>query len=57
MAKAYWITLYRAVRNPEAVAAYAKLAGPATRRLEAASSCAAHRQEFTRPAGSSAPWS
>ncbi|MFA6310574.1 MAG: DUF1330 domain-containing protein [Sterolibacterium sp.] len=29
MAKAYWITLYRAVRSPEAVAAYAKLAGPA----------------------------
>jgi uncharacterized protein (DUF1330 family) len=33
MAKAYWISAYRAVRNPEAFAAYARLAGPA---LEAA---------------------
>jgi uncharacterized protein (DUF1330 family) len=29
MAKAYWIATYRSVRNPEALAAYAKLAGPA----------------------------
>lgn len=29
MAKAYWITLYHSVSNPEALAAYAKLAGPA----------------------------
>lgn len=29
MAKTYWITLYRSIKNPEAVAAYAKLAGPA----------------------------
>ena len=27
--KAYWIATYRAVHNPEALAAYAKLAGPA----------------------------
>lgn len=33
MAKAYWITAYRAVRDPKAFAAYAKLALPA---LEAA---------------------
>lgn len=33
MARAYWICAYRAVRNPEAFAAYARLAGPA---LEAA---------------------
>lgn len=33
MAKAYWISAYRSVRNQEAFAAYAKLAGPA---LEAA---------------------
>ncbi len=33
MAKAYWISAYRAVRDQEAFAAYAKLAGPA---LEAA---------------------
>jgi uncharacterized protein (DUF1330 family) len=29
MAKAYWISTYRSVSNPDAVAAYAKLAGPA----------------------------
>ena len=33
MAKAYWITSYRSVRDPQALAAYAKLALPA---LEAA---------------------
>jgi len=29
MAKAYWIAFYRNVKNPDALAAYAKLAGPA----------------------------
>ena len=29
MAKAYWIALYRSIRDEEALAAYAKLAGPA----------------------------
>jgi uncharacterized protein (DUF1330 family) len=29
MAKGYWITFYRSISDPEAVAAYAKLAGPA----------------------------
>jgi uncharacterized protein (DUF1330 family) len=29
MPKAYWIAMYRAVRDPQALAAYAKLAGPA----------------------------
>jgi uncharacterized protein (DUF1330 family) len=29
MAKAYWISFYREVRRPDALAAYAKLAGPA----------------------------
>ncbi len=27
--KAYWVTSYRSISNPEALAAYAKLAGPA----------------------------
>ena len=27
MAKAYWITCYRSIKNPDALAAYAKLAG------------------------------
>lgn len=29
MAKGYWIACYRSISNPEALAAYAKLAGPA----------------------------
>jgi uncharacterized protein (DUF1330 family) len=29
MAKAYWVSSYRSISNPEALAAYAKLAGPA----------------------------
>ncbi len=29
MPKAYMVTIYRAIRNPEKVAAYAQLAGPA----------------------------
>jgi uncharacterized protein (DUF1330 family) len=30
MPKAYWITCYREIKDPEKLAAYAKLAGPAT---------------------------
>ena len=29
MPKAYWISAYRSIHDPEALAAYAKLAGPA----------------------------
>ena len=29
MAKAYWVAVYRSIKDPEALAAYAKLAGPA----------------------------
>jgi len=29
MTKAYWVTTYRSVKNADALAAYAKLAGPA----------------------------
>jgi uncharacterized protein (DUF1330 family) len=29
MAKAYWVGCYRSISNPDAMAAYAKLAGPA----------------------------
>ncbi len=29
MAKAYWIAFYRSIKKPDALAAYAKLAGPA----------------------------
>lgn len=29
MAKAYWVSFYRSIKDPEAVAAYAKIAGPA----------------------------
>jgi uncharacterized protein (DUF1330 family) len=31
MPKAYWIAAYRSVNDPEALAAYPKLAGPAIR--------------------------
>jgi len=31
LAKAYWISAYRAIHNPDALAAYAELAGPAIR--------------------------
>lgn len=29
MAKAYWVVCYRSLKNPDALAAYAKFAGPA----------------------------
>jgi uncharacterized protein (DUF1330 family) len=29
MAKAYWLSIYRSIHDPEKLAAYAKLAGPA----------------------------
>ena len=29
MAKAYWVVCYHSISNPDALAAYAKLAGPA----------------------------
>jgi uncharacterized protein (DUF1330 family) len=29
MAKAYWVVSYRSIRNPDALAAYAKVAAPA----------------------------
>jgi len=28
MAKGYWIAVYRSIKNPDALAGYAKLAGP-----------------------------
>jgi uncharacterized protein (DUF1330 family) len=35
MPKAYWISAYRAIHDPEALAAYAKLAGPALQKAGA----------------------
>src|SRR5215475_13627891 len=29
MAKAYWVVTYRSIKNPDALAAYAKIAAPA----------------------------
>ena len=40
MAKAYWVSLYRSIKDPDAVAAYAKLAGPALAAARASSSLA-----------------
>ena len=42
MAKAYWIACYRSISNPEALAAYAKLAAPAI--LAAGASSPAERR-------------
>jgi uncharacterized protein (DUF1330 family) len=39
MPKAYWITCYREIKDPEKVAAYAKLAGPALAPLGARYLC------------------
>ena len=33
MAKAFWNAVYRTVRDPDALAAYAKLSGPALQKL------------------------
>ena len=33
MPKAYWVTTYRSIKNPDALAAYSKLAGPAIQAL------------------------
>ena len=35
MPKAYWIAAYRSVNDPDALAAYAKLAGPVLQKLGA----------------------
>jgi uncharacterized protein (DUF1330 family) len=35
MPKAYWIASYRSIRDPEALAAYAKLGGPALQKAGA----------------------
>ena len=35
MPKAYWITTYRSIHDPEALAAYAKLAAPALQKAGA----------------------
>ena len=39
MPKAYWITCYREIKDPDKVAAYAKLAGPALAPLGARYLC------------------
>ena len=39
MPKAYWVTCYRSISNPDKVAAYAKLAGPALAPLGARYLC------------------
>lgn len=33
MAKAYWVVTYRSIKDPEKLAAYAKLAAPAIQKL------------------------
>ena len=55
MAKVYWVTTYRNISNPDALAAYAKLATPAIRPAADASSRAACPRRCTRRASISAP--
>ena len=44
MPKAYWITVYRAVNDPAKLAAYAKLASPATQAFGARYLCRGNAQ-------------
>ena len=54
MAKAYWVATYRSISDPDALAGYAKLAGPA---IQAAGGFwrAEPRPRPMRPVFSSAP--
>ena len=56
MAKAYWVATYRSVSDPDALAAYARLSGPAIAGPAGASWCAGCRRRSTRPGSGSAPW-
>ena len=47
MSKAYWVATYRAVKDPDKLAAYAKLAGPALTDKVRASWRVAYRPRFT----------
>ncbi len=49
MPKAYWITFYREIKNPEKLAAYAKLAAPATAKFGSKYLAAAPPPPPTRP--------
>jgi uncharacterized protein (DUF1330 family) len=49
MAKAYWIATYRRIDDPEALAAYAKLAGPAIRAAERSSASSTRAPTIRRP--------
>ena len=58
MAKAYWIVCYHSIKNPDALAAYAKIAAPA---LQAAGGRYLVRGNpakgrYTRRGSTSAPW-
>ena len=48
MAKAYWVTSYRSISDPEKLAAYARLAGPAIAPSAGAISRAATRWPRTK---------
>ena len=48
MAKAYWVVCYRSIRNPDALAAYAKIAGPAVQAAGGRFLSAARRRRRTR---------
>ena len=39
MAQAYWVVCYRSIKNPEALAAYAKIAAPAVQAVNTRNPC------------------
>ena len=46
MAKAYWVATYRSISDPEALAGYAKLGGPAIMAAGMRGGCILHRDVF-----------
>ena len=54
MAKAYWVATYRSISDPDALAGYAKLAGPAIQAAGGRFLRAERRPRPTRPVSSSA---
>jgi len=54
MAKAYWVAAYPSISDPEALAGYAKLAGPAIQAAGGRFLACGTRPRTTRPVSSNA---
>lgn len=55
MAKGYWVSVYRTIADPERLAAYDKLAGPAVKAAGGRLLSAAAGSSHTTPESPSAP--